>query len=104
MKKFFPRLLCLASSLFLVVTACEQTTPTAASLPLPMLTATLANVPQPADTVIPTPTIGVGSVIVSEKDGATLVYVPEGNFTMVNQMKNLCILFILMLSGLTKPK
>ncbi len=82
MKKFFPLLLCLASSLFLVVTACVQSTPTASPLPSITLTATLANVPQPTDTVIPTPTLGVGSTIVSEKDGATLVYISEGEFLM----------------------
>ena len=82
MKKKFFLLFCLASSLFLVLTACAQATPTASPLPSKTLTATLANVPQPTYTVIPTPTLGVGAAIVSEKDGATLVYVPEGDFTM----------------------
>ena len=38
--------------------------------------------PLPIIIVEPTSTIGVGSTIVSEKDGATLVYVPEGDFLM----------------------
>jgi len=33
-------------------------------------------------TVIPTPTLGVGSTMVSEKDGMVMVYVPEGEFKM----------------------
>ncbi len=37
--------------------------------------------PQPTKTSIPTPTLGIGSTMTGE-DGATLVYVPEGEFTM----------------------
>lgn len=82
MKKYFFLLFCLFSSLFLVVTACAQATSTAPSLPLITATATLPNVPQPTNTVIPTSTFGIGSTIISEKDGATLIYVPEGDFLM----------------------
>ena len=82
MKKIFPLLLCLASSLFFVVTACAQATPTASSLPSITLTATLPNFPEPTNTVIPISTIGIDSTVISEKDGAILVYVPEGGFLM----------------------
>jgi formylglycine-generating enzyme required for sulfatase activity len=36
----------------------------------------------PTETPIPTPTLGIGSIQVSEKDGMTLLYVPAGEFTM----------------------
>jgi formylglycine-generating enzyme required for sulfatase activity len=39
--------------------------------------------PTPAPTeIIPTPTLGIGSMLLSEKDGMTLVYVPAGSFSM----------------------
>jgi serine/threonine-protein kinase len=38
--------------------------------------------PQPIETINPALTLGIGSTIISEKDGATLVYVPEGEFVM----------------------
>ena len=47
----------------------------------PSPTKTLTPVPT-STSVPPTPTLGVGSTITSEKDGAILVYVPEGEFTM----------------------
>ncbi|MEK6752855.1 MAG: SUMF1/EgtB/PvdO family nonheme iron enzyme [Chloroflexota bacterium] len=46
-------------------------------------TATKIQVPATSTaTIIPTPTLGIGSIMNSEKDGATLVYVPEGEFLM----------------------
>ena len=36
----------------------------------------------PTKTIVPTPTLGIGSTMVSEKDGATLVFVPAGDFLM----------------------
>jgi formylglycine-generating enzyme required for sulfatase activity len=38
--------------------------------------------PTPSATIDPTPTLGIGSTQVSEKDGMTLVYVPSGKFSM----------------------
>ncbi len=38
--------------------------------------------PKPIKTPSPTPTLGIGSTIVSEKDGMTLLYVPAGIFIM----------------------
>ncbi|MDD2920707.1 MAG: SUMF1/EgtB/PvdO family nonheme iron enzyme [Anaerolineales bacterium] len=39
--------------------------------------------PVPATpTIIPTPTLGIGSTEISDKDGMTLLYVPAGKFTM----------------------
>lgn len=41
------------------------------------------NSPSPTETSIPpTAVLGIGSTIISEKDGMTLVYVPAGEFTM----------------------
>ena len=37
---------------------------------------------QPTSTVIPTPTLGVGSTMVSDEDGMVLVYIPAGSFWM----------------------
>lgn len=74
----------LASLLLLVLTACESATLTASTLP-PVSTPLLSTeTPTPVPTMIvePTPTLGIGSIIMSEKDGETLVYVPQGNFIM----------------------
>ena len=49
--------------------------PTSTSVPF-------TSTPRPTKTVIPTPTLGMGSTIVSEKDGMVLVYVPAGEFIM----------------------
>ena len=38
--------------------------------------------PQPTETPVPTPALGVGSTDISPKDGMTLLYVPAGEFTM----------------------
>ena len=41
------------------------------------------NTPSPSETSIPpTPTLGIGSTLISDKDGRTLLYVPAGDFTM----------------------
>ena len=53
----------------------------ATDTPLPMST----SIPLPSQTPnppAPTPTLGIGSTMISEKDGMTLVYVPAGEFTM----------------------
>jgi len=39
-------------------------------------------------TLVPTPTLGIGSTMISEKDGATLVYVPAGEFAMGSDSGN----------------
>jgi formylglycine-generating enzyme required for sulfatase activity len=44
---------------------------------------------RPASITIATPfELGVGSIVMSEKDGMTLVYVPAGEFTMGSQNDN----------------
>ena len=83
MKNISPFLYLISVALFML-TACGKATPTAPPLPpskTPM-TSTNTPTPQPTETIIPTPTLGIGSIMNSEKDGATLVYVPEGEFTM----------------------
>ena len=88
MKKKFLRLFCLLAAVLLILTACgAEATPVATVIPAtetsipPTLTPT--NTPQPTETPIPpTPTIGVGSTMISDKDGMTLLYVPAGEFTM----------------------
>lgn len=37
---------------------------------------------EPTETTMPTPTLGIGSTMISEKDGMVMVYVPAGEFTM----------------------
>ena len=61
--------------------------PTVTQTPSPIPTSTLT--PTLTQTSIPpTPTLGIGSTLVSEKDGATLVYVPEGEFMMGSSMES----------------
>ena len=55
-----------------ISTATEPRAPTATKNPA---TATFTSTP-------PTPTLGIGSTMISEKDGMVLVYVPAGEFTM----------------------
>ncbi len=43
---------------------------------------TPATLVAPAGTPVPTPTLGIGSTMVSDKDGMLLLYVPAGNFLM----------------------
>jgi formylglycine-generating enzyme required for sulfatase activity len=47
-------------------------------------TVTITSTPTKTPTITPTaePTLGVGSVMINEKDGAELVYVPAGEFLM----------------------
>ncbi|MBA3534109.1 MAG: SUMF1/EgtB/PvdO family nonheme iron enzyme [Ardenticatenales bacterium] len=51
------------------------------AIPTPTLTPEPLT-PTSFPTIEPTPTLGIGSTLVSEKDGMTLVYVPSGNFLM----------------------
>lgn len=44
--------------------------------------APVTSTPEPTETVVPTPTLGIGSTMISEKDGMVMVYVPAGEFTM----------------------
>lgn len=37
---------------------------------------------EPTETVVPTPTLSIGSTMISEKDGMVMVYVPAGEFVM----------------------
>ncbi len=55
-----------------IATATEPLALTATKIPA---TATFTSTP-------PTPTLGIGSTMISEKDGMVLVYVPAGEFTM----------------------
>jgi len=63
-------------------TVTASPTKTATSEPLTFTSVPFTSTPQPTETPIPTPTLGIGSTQVSEKDGMTLLYVPEGEFTM----------------------
>ena len=80
MKKAFWLFLHLATAGIFILTACAT-----ASTPIVVPTAGVlqpTETPQPTNTVIPASTFGIGSTRVSEKDGATLVYVPAGEFAM----------------------
>src|SRR6185436_19320667 len=79
MKKAFLLFLHLAAAGIFILTACgSKSTPAAVSTDVaPPPTET----PQPIQTVIPTPTLGIGATMTG-KDGATLVYVPAGEFAM----------------------
>ena len=80
MKKTFLLFLHLAAAGIFILTACgSKSTP--ASVPTDVALP-LTETPQPTNTVIPTSTFGIGSTRISEKDGATLVYVPAGEFAM----------------------
>lgn len=61
-----------------------MTLPTLTSLPVAISPVSVIDTPAPAPTsdLEPKQILDVGSTIVSEKDGATLVYVPEGEFLM----------------------
>ena len=60
------------------------------SVTMPLYTATVEiKTPIPIDTMTPeaptltsVPTLGIGSIMISDKDDMTLLYVPEGEFTM----------------------
>jgi len=75
MKKTFLSFLYLIVAGIFLLTACG-------SKPAPMATALpVTETPQPTKTVIPTPTLVIGATMTG-KDGATLVYVPAGEFAM----------------------
>jgi eukaryotic-like serine/threonine-protein kinase len=59
----------------------ETPTATSTSTPPPTNTPIPTSTPQPTDTLVPGPAFSIGSTMVG-KDGATLVYVPAGVFTM----------------------
>ncbi|MDO9301829.1 MAG: SUMF1/EgtB/PvdO family nonheme iron enzyme [Anaerolineales bacterium] len=55
------------------------------NLPVPTVTAFLTvSTLTPTRTPVPTSTLGIGSIMISEKDGMVLVYVPTGGFIMGN--------------------
>jgi formylglycine-generating enzyme required for sulfatase activity len=54
-------------------------TPTATHTPAP---------PTSSPTITPTPTLGIGSTMISEKDGMVLVFVPAGEFKMGSDTGN----------------
>jgi formylglycine-generating enzyme required for sulfatase activity len=59
----------------------EQGTATGAITPaVPTRTPTPTRTPSP--TITPTSTLGIGSTMISEKDGMAMVFVPAGEFTM----------------------
>jgi formylglycine-generating enzyme required for sulfatase activity len=72
---FFKPLSALPAQLFATSTPTFiPTTMSTATLELPTETSTA--------TLVPTPTLGIGSTMISEDDGMTLLYVPAGNFLM----------------------
>jgi eukaryotic-like serine/threonine-protein kinase len=48
----------------------------------PTFTQTESNTLTPTITLTPEPTLGIGSTLINEKDGAVMVYVPAGEFLM----------------------
>lgn len=44
--------------------------------------------PRLTETLIPTPTLGIGSTMISNKDGMTLLFVPAGEFTMGSDLNS----------------
>lgn len=70
-------------SMVLVACVTNETMPTETSIPtlvLPTQTVTATFTPLPP-TFTPTPTLGIGSTML-DSDGAILVYIPPGDFTM----------------------
>jgi formylglycine-generating enzyme required for sulfatase activity len=65
-----------------VATVTDSPTNTASPKPLTSTKVPFTQTSMPTKTPIPTPTLGIGSTIVSEKDGMTLLAVPAGEFTM----------------------
>jgi len=63
-------------------TVTASPTKTATSEPPTFTSVPFTSTPQPTETPIPTPTLGIGSTQVSKKDGMTSLYVPAGEFTM----------------------
>jgi len=62
-----------------------QTPKPSAETSIPQIfTATL----EPTETPMPTPTLGIGSTMISEKDGMVMIYVPAGEFTMGSNSGN----------------
>lgn len=84
MKKTLLLFFCLISAPFFILTACAKAAPITSPIPLSETPFPSTNIttPQPTETIIPPPTFGIGSTTISEKDGAALVYVPEGEFLM----------------------
>lgn len=72
--------------LVLILAGCAKITPTAQSAPPSDTPApaevTVAPTPVPTNSFPTTPPLEPGSTMASDKDGATLVYVPEGDFQM----------------------
>ena len=103
-KKLFTPLALLIAILLASCAPSQAAVPTALAATPAALTPTPSSTypPQPTDTPnpptatptpVPTPTLGVGSTLVSEKDGMPMVYVPPGTFTMggsVDQAMAIC--------------
>ena len=72
-----------------MLTACRSNVTVSPTIVLttemPLITST--SMPHPTDTPVSTPTLGVGSNMIGE-DGATLIYIPEGEFTMGSEDGN----------------
>ncbi|MCQ3936681.1 MAG: hypothetical protein DPW18_06495 [Chloroflexi bacterium] len=72
--------------LVFILTGCTKAAPTAQSLPPsdtpPPVEITIAPALTPANLIHPTPTPESRAAVISEKDGAPLVYIPEGEFQM----------------------
>ena len=69
-------------------TAIPTPTITQHIIPTPLLIKDATDTPMPTITPSPVPTLGVGSTMVSERDGMTLLYVPAGKFKMGNKAEN----------------
>lgn len=67
-----------------VVSDTTTSGPTATKTPTPTVTATFTALPTPTftPTLAPTATSGIGSTMISEKDGMAMMYVPAGEFIM----------------------
>jgi eukaryotic-like serine/threonine-protein kinase len=68
---------CSSSALYAPTTSITETLAVSATPMVPDATLT-----QPPPSATPLPTLGVGSTFIRSKDGAVMVYVPEGDFIM----------------------
>ncbi len=75
----------LISVIMLILTSCAKATPAASTLPPSITTVSFTDTPpapQSTEAIIPTQTLEIEPTMKNEKDGATLLYVPGGQFLM----------------------